>query len=146
MFFHIFLCCLVFWRRFVDSHGFAFLFGVEAEVFEQEHLSGFEGISHSFGVCGVGSELHFATEGFADGIFDLEEAEFGVDFAFGFPHVRHDDEAAAVIEYFLKSREGTANTGVVCDVTILVEGYIEVHADESLFTCEIVIFYLCHFF
>ncbi len=76
----------------------------------------------------------------------MAERELGVDFAFGFAHVAHEDEAASVGKDFFQSGESAADAGVVGHVTIFIEGYVEVNAYDCLFTGKIVIFDVCHFF
>ncbi len=51
----------------------------------------------------------------------------------------HDDEAAAVGEDFLECGERTADTGVVGDVAVLVQGNVEVNAHNCLLAVEIVL-------
>ena len=106
-------------------------FGVEAEVFKQEHFAGFE-IGGSFSSVGaIGSKLHVAAECLGHCVLDLGERVFGVDLAFGLAHVAHDDERAAVGEDLFEGGEGTADAGVVGDVAIFVEGHVEVNADDG---------------
>ena len=58
--------------------------------------------------------------------------------------MRHDDQAAAVGEDLLECGERTADTGVVGDVAVLIEGHIEVYTYYSLLAIEIKIFKFSH--
>ena len=122
---------------FVDTHGLAFFFGVETEVFQQQSLAGLKGSSHVGSGHAVGSELNICVQSLAHGIFNLSEREFCVYFAFGFAHVAHDDSGTAVGEDFLESGEGTTDTGVVGDVSVFVQRYVEVNAYQCFVTVEI---------
>jgi len=51
--------------------------------------------------------------------------------------VRHEDSGTAVGEDLLQSGEGTADTGVVCDLTILIEGYVEIYTYDCLLTGKV---------
>lgn len=50
----------------------------------------------------------------------------------------HEDEGATFGEHFLERRESRADTGVVCDVEILIERNVEIHSDNCLLTFEVV--------
>ena len=58
--------------------------------------------------------------------------------------MRHDDEAAAIFEDFLEGGQCTADTGVVGDVTVFVQGHIEVNAYDGFLAGKLVIVYF-HF-
>ena len=141
--FHLFLGSVVSGVGFVDADGLAFFLGVEAEVLDQEHLAGHEGFGGIKSFGSVGSELDGNAEGLGHGGDNLFQRQLGVDLAFGFAHVRHDDEGAAVVEDFLEGGEGTADAGVVGDVAVLVEGHVEVNANESFVAFEVEVFD-CH--
>ena len=119
-FFHCLLCFVIGGVSLVDADGFAFLFGVEAEVFEQKHIAALQRCGSVSSFCTVGSELHFHTEFFAHGVHDLAERELGVHFAFGFSHVAHDDECAAVCKHFLEGGQCATDAGVIGDFSVLV--------------------------
>ena len=135
--FHLLLCGIVAGVGFVNPDGLAFLFRIEAEVFEKENLAGLERCGHVGGSHAVGGELNVGTKSLCNGIFNLRERHLGVDLAFGLAHVRHNDERTAVGKHFFQCGEGTTDTGVVGDVAILVEGHIEVYTYDSLLTFEI---------
>ena len=44
----------------------------------------------------------------------------------------HHDERTAVCKYLLQCRKGTADTSVVCYITIFIQWHIEINADNSL--------------
>ncbi len=143
--FHFLLGGVVVGVFFVDTHGLAFFFGVEAEVFEQEHLAGLEVGGHVVGGGAVFGESYVGAEGLGNGVLNLAERHFGVHLAFGLAHVRHDDERTVVVQDFLEGGEGTADAGIVSDVAVLVEGHIEVNADDGLLAIEVEIVDCCHF-
>ena len=93
----------------------------------------------------VGSELYGCAESGGHSVHNLAQRELGIHLAFGLAHVRHDDQRAAVGQHFLQSGECATDTGVVGYVTVLVQGYIEVHADNCLLTGKVEIFDF-HFF
>ncbi len=90
--FHFLLGCVVAGIFFVDTHGLTLFFGIEAEVFEEEHLTGFKSLGLIEGLAAVFGKFHFGAECLGYGILDLAEGELGVDLAFGLAHVAHDDE------------------------------------------------------
>ncbi len=51
----------------------------------------------------------------------------------------HDDEAATVSKNFFQSGKSAADTGIVSDFTVFVQGNVEIHADNGLFAVEIVL-------
>ena len=51
----------------------------------------------------------------------------------------HDDEASAISKNFFKSRESAADAGIVGDITVLIQGDIEVHTNNGFFAVEIVL-------
>ena len=121
----------------VDAHGLTLFFGIEAEVFEQKHFAGLQGCGGFLCFGAVGGERHGGVERSGYGFFDLTERELGVHLAFGLTHVAHDDKRAAVGKHLLKGGERTADAGVVGDVTVLVEGHIEVHTYDGFPACEV---------
>ena len=122
------------------TYGFAFLLRIETEVLEQQYLTRFECGSLSLRLCAVLSELNGTTERSSHSVLDLTEAELSLHFAFRLAHVAHDDERTTLVEDVLERRQRTADTGVVGDFTILVQGHIEVHADNRLLAGEFKIF------
>ena len=59
--------------------------------------------------------------------------------------MRHDDEGTAVAQNFLEGGEGAADAGVIGDVAVVVEGHVEVNADDGFFAFEIVVVDVSHF-
>ena len=138
--FHLFLSRLVCGIFFLDADGFAFLLRIETEVLEEQYLARFEGSCLSLSLSAVLCELYRTTERSSYCIYDLAEAELSLYFAFGFAHVAHDDEGTAFIKDVFEGRQRTANTGVVCDLTIFIQRYVEIYTYDRLLTGEFVIF------
>ena len=136
-FLHGFLRGIIGGVGLVDAHRLAFLFGIETEIFEQQHFAGLEGCRSFLCFGAVGSKGNGSFERCGYGLLDSTEGELGVDFAFGLAHVAHDDESAAIGKNLFEGGEGAADAGVVGDFSFFVEGHIEVYADDSLLTCEI---------
>ena len=51
----------------------------------------------------------------------------------------HDDAGTTIGQNLLQCGQSAADAGVVSDVTILVQGYIEIHADDCLFASKFVL-------
>ncbi|CDD38958.1 unknown [Bacteroides fragilis CAG:47] len=64
--------------------------------------------------------------------------------AFRTAQVRTDDDATTVCQNLLQGRKCSTDTSVVCNVEVFVQGYIEVHANECLFTGKIEIVNCLH--
>ena len=119
-------------------------FGVEAEVFEQEGLAGFEVGGHLAGdgadaVGGEGDVLVVAEDVVEEAAKVIDEGAeaHGVDgFALGAAEVRAEDDLGLVAEGVLDGGEGLADAGVVGDDAVL-EGDVEVDADEDALVGEI---------
>ena len=137
---HLFLSLFVSRIFFVNTYRFSFLFRIETEVLEQQYLTRFECGSFVLRFSAVVSELNRTAERSGYSVYNLAEAEFSLYFTFRFSHVAHDNERTALLQDVLEGRECSTNTGVVSDFTILVQRYIEVHADNRFFTSEIKIF------
>ena len=127
-FFHFLLGCVVSGVFLVDAYGLAFFLGIEAEVFEQQHLTGLEFLGLFGSLCAIFGEFNRSVESLAYGILNLSERELGVYLAFGFAHVRHYDECATIVKNFLEGGEGAADAGIVGDVGVFIQGHIEVNA------------------
>ena len=124
---------------FLKPAGFTLFFGVEAEVFEQQDVAGFQGsrFLSRFIPHAVASEVDFLSEEFFDGGDDVFEREF-VFGSFGSPEVRHEDNRATAGEYFLNRGDSGPDTGVVRYVEVGIQGHVEVHTDDGAFTREVV--------
>ena len=137
---HLFFGFLVSRIFFLDTYRFTFLFRIETEVLEQQYLTRLERSSLSLCFGAVLSELNGTTQRSSYSVFDLTETELSLYFTFRFTHVAHDDERTALIQDVLQGRQRTADTGVVCDLTILIQRYIEVNTYDRLLAGEIEIF------
>ncbi len=84
---HLLLCLGKGGIFFVNAHGLAFLFGIETQVLEQQHLTGLQCVGLALGVGTVLSELHGALQCRCHSAGDLAERHLGVDFTLGFTHV-----------------------------------------------------------
>ena len=121
-----------------------FFFGMEAEVFEQERLAGFEVGGHFAGDCAdaVGGEGYVLVV--AEDVIEQaakmgdEGAEaHGLDrLALGAAEVRAEDDLGLVAESVLDGGEGLADAGVVGDDAVL-ERNVEIDADEDALVGEI---------
>ena len=136
--FHRLLGLLVSGILLLDADGFALLLGIETEVFEHQHFARLQRSGSLGGLGAVGSELDGRAQLFTDGIHDLFQREFGIDLAFGFAHMRHDDEASAVGEHLFQRGQRPANAGVVGNFTVFIQRHVEIHADDCAFAFEIV--------
>ena len=63
--------------------------------------------------------------------------------------VRTNNYTATVSQNFLQRRKSSTHTVIICNVEVFVQGYIEVHTNECLFTgkvelinCHNTLFYL----
>ena len=138
--FHLFLGGFVGRIFFLDSYRLAFLFRIETEVLEKKYLSRFECCCFVLSFGAILCELNRASECSGYCVNDLAEAEFSLYFAFRFAHVAHDNERTAFVKDVFESRQRTADTGVVCNLTVFVQWYIEIHTYNRLLAGEFVIF------
>ena len=134
-------CGLLLFRSiFGESAGLALLLGVETQVFEQHHLAGFEvpGCFGRFFSHAVAGENH----GFAQQLFDrgddLSERIFHIVVLLGPSQMRHQDYRAARVEYLADRGDRRPDAGVVRYLALVVEGDVEVHADNRPLAFEIV--------
>ena len=131
---------LLFRSIFGKSAGLALLLGVETQVFEQHHLAGFEvpGCFGRFFSHAVAGENH----GFAQQLFDrgddLSERIFHIVVLLGPSQMRHQDYRAARVEYLADRGDRRPDAGVVRYLALVVEGDVEVHADNRPLAFEIV--------
>ena len=137
---HILLGSFVSWIGLLDAYWLAFLFGIVAEVLEEEHLTWLQSSSLGIGLSAVGSELNLRyTESSSNCLLDLTKAEFWLHLSLGLAHVAHDDESTTLLKNEFEGRNSTANTGVVSNLTVL-KRYIEIYTYDGLFASEIIIF------
>ena len=144
--FHGFLGFIVFGSTFLHAHGLSLFLGIEAQVFEQQHLAHFQGCGLLLSLGAVGCEGHGHAKRLLHIFANLSEREFRVYFSFRLSHVAHQNECAAVAEDFLQRGQGTADAGVVGDFTIFVEWHVEIYAHDCLFSGKIKVVDCHHFF
>ena len=121
-----------------QAAGLAFLLSVEAEVLQQEGLTGLEvscELARLFAYT-VGGKLDVYAKALGDVGEDVAEGELILDLL-GAAEVRTDDDGATVGKDLLERRQGSTDTRIVRDVEVCVQGHVEVHADESLLAREI---------
>jgi len=123
-----------------------FFFGVKAEVFEKEGLSGLE-LGGEFGgdlADAVGGESDIfawaenVVEELAEAVDDGPEAHGGDGFALGAAEVRAEDDLGLVAEGVLDGGDGLADAGVVEDLAaVRGKGDVEVDADKDALMGEV---------
>ena len=121
-----------------QTAGFAFFLCVVAEVLQQEGLTGLQGISLGLGLLAVLCKLYGNTQAFAYAAHDVLEGEFGIYFL-GTTQVGHNNEGTALCEHLLEGGHGTADTGIVRDFEVFVQGNVEVYAYDGFFAFEVVL-------
>ena len=122
-----------------NSFWLAFLFGIVAQVLEHKRLAHLQGLGSVLSLSAVGSKADGAAERLLYGSTNLAEGELGVHLAFGLAHVAHDDGSATVGDNLLQGGECTADAGVVSNLTVLVQGHVEVNAHDCLLTGKVVL-------
>ena len=139
-----FLRCGFFFVRSIvgESARLTFLLGIEAEVFEQQHLAGFElgRFVHGIGSDAVIGKEDIHAEQFGYVWQDMPEGELRC-YAFGASQMRADDGHTAVGYDLAESGEGCADAGVVGDLKVVIEGNVEIDAHEGFLAGEIELFY-----
>ena len=124
-----------------QAAGLALLLGIETQVLEQQHLARLEGLGHLGGLLAhaVTGEGDLHAEVLLDGRDDLFEGVFGIGVLLRTTHVRHEDHRTAFVEHLLDGGDGGADAGVVRHFALLVEGHVEIHADDRALAFEIVV-------
>ena len=140
---HSFLGLVIFGSTLLYTHGLAFLFGIVAQVLQQQGLTHLQSLGSVGSLGAVGSECYGNAQSLLYGLADLTQREFRVHLSFGFAHVRHDDSCTTISQNLLQCGQGTADAGVVCDLTILIKGYVEVYTYDCLLTGKVK-FVDCH--
>ena len=139
-FFYSFLCSSFLFVScvFCQTSWFAFFFSIETKVFEQQHFARLQSSSFhgSFFTHTVVSKLNFNTQQFRQVFDDMFQRKF-IGNAFRTTQMRANNDASAVCKDLLQSGKSRTHTGVVCDVEVFVQGYIEVHANKCLFSGKI---------
>ena len=138
--FHLLLGCVILGGTLLYAYGLAFLLGVVAQVLQQQSLSGLQRGGFGVSVAAILGELHFHAQCVAYVLYDLGERQLGLYLAFGLAHVAHHNQRATIVQHFLQRGKRAADAGVVCYVTILVQGHIEVHTDNCLMTGKVKVF------
>src|SRR5450755_985715 len=58
--------------------------------------------------------------------------------------MRHQYDAAAILQYFLNRRNSCAHPVIISDFKFIVEGNVEIHPDQRFFSFEIELGKVCH--
>ena len=144
-FLHCGLCgfLLLFGGVLGQSAGLALLLGVETQILKQEHLAGLQGRGLLIGLHAVGSELHLSAQQLLYAADDVPEGEF-VSGPLRLSEMGHYYKGTSASQYLLQGGDGGADTCVVGDVEIRVEGDIEIHSHNGLFATEVIRVYVLH--
>ena len=123
-----------------QSAGLALLLGVEAQVLEQQHLSGLQrsGLFRGLVAHAVVGEVDFHAQTGFDAGNDVPQRELGLGALFRTSQMRHQNDGAALFEHFLDRRDSGADARVVGNFQLLVQGHVEVDADNRALALEIV--------
>ena len=120
-----------------ESSRLAFLLSVETQVLKHQDLTRLEGRSLLVSLLAVVGELDRNAETLRDVSENMLEGELRIN-SLRTSEVGHKNEGTTLGEHFLECRESRADTGVVCDVEILIERNVEIHSDNCLLTFEVV--------
>ncbi len=124
-----------------------FLFGVEAQVLQQQHLAILELVRQLAREIADAirrkSHIHLLADSViehdAEPVHDRPQAVFGIWLALGAAEVRAEDDLAAVAEHELDGRQRLADAGIVEDFgAILRERHIEIDPDEHMLVLQLV--------
>ena len=126
---------------FGQTAGLALLLGVETQVFEQNDFAGFDVLAHfgSLFAHAVTGKFDLCTQVLLDGRDDLLQRVFRIGVLLRATHVRHEDHRTALGEHLLDGGHGGADARVVGYFALLVQGHVEIHADDRAFAFEIVV-------
>ena len=96
----------------------------------------------------VVSKLHLNTQQLFEMLQNVLQGEL-VSRAFRTTEVRTDNYTTAIGQNLLQCRKSGTHTGIICNVEVFVQGYVEVHTNECLFSgkvklinCHNTLFYL----
>ena len=133
------LCSLLFLVGCIlcKSSRFAFLFCIEAEVFQYEYLTHFEGSNLLVSLLAILCKLHRNSEKLFNTAEDVLEGEF-LSHSFRTSEMGHNDERTAFFKYLLEGRNCGTNPCVVSDFEFFVERNIKVHTNNGFLASEIV--------
>ena len=123
-----------------QSARFALFLGVETEVFEQQHLSGFQrsGLLGSFFAHAVAGEIDFHAQTGFDSRDDVLQRELVFRAFFRTSQVRHQNGGTAFGQHLLDGGDRRTDAGIVGNFEFFVQGHVEVHADNRALALEIV--------
>ena len=127
----------------IDANGLTLFLRIETQVLEQQSLTHLQSLSSISSLSAVGSESNGNTQSLLYSLTDLTQRLLGVNLSFGLTHVRHDDDSTTISQNLLQGGQSTADTGVVSNLTILVQGYVEVYTYDCLLTGKVE-FVNCH--
>ena len=137
---HLLLCSVELRCALFYANWLAFLFWVEAEVLKKQSLARLQSSCLLRSVAAILGKLNLNTESCRNVRNNLAQRKLHVYLALWLAHVRHHNESAAISKYLLQCRKGTADTGIVCYISVLVQWYVEVNAYNSLLTGKVEIF------
>ena len=121
-----------------QATGLAFFFGIETEVLKQQGLARLQssGLGGSFFAHAVAGKLYFNAEQLVQVLQDVFQGVF-LRNTFRTAQVRTNNDTTTVGQNFLQRRKCGTHTRIIGDVEVFVQGHIEVHADERLFTGKV---------
>ena len=120
-----------------ESSGFSFLLSVVTQVLEHQHLTGLESGGLGVSFLAVIGKLNRNSKFLGNMTDDMFQGEFGVN-SLRASEVGHKDKGTTLGKDLLQSGKGGADTGVVCDLEVLVKRNVEIHPDNGLLAFEIV--------
>ena len=114
---------------------------MKAQVFEQQNLSGLEFLDHLLGfpsdTIGRKSDVAVSTLGLveqdAQMFRDRTQAHLRIRLTLGAAEMRSQDHVSAMLQCVIDRRKGLDDTGIVGDAAVLIEGNVEVDANEDAF-------------
>jgi hypothetical protein len=122
------------------------LFGMEAEVLQQEDVAGLEvlGEGLDLGADAVGGADDFPAGEFGEALTDGTHAKTFDDLTLGTAEVGHEDDAGVLLVKVANGGKGGFDPGVGADPAFLIQGDVEVHPDEDAPFLNLEIFELLH--
>ena len=133
-------------QRLGEGWIVGFFLGVEAQVFKQQHLAGFElaGQLSGYFADAVGSESHvdglaeFLVEQFAQPVNHRAQRVLGIGFALGTAKVRGQNHLGLVADSVDDGGQRGHDAGVVGDGgAVFAERHVEIDADEHALVGQI---------
>ena len=129
-----------------EASGLTFFFGVKTEIFENKYFSRFEfcyGCFYSVALTII-DKFDGLSQQFRQVIDNVFERKFVFRALFRTPQVRTDNDASAISQKFFQRRQSRTHTGIVGDIQVLIERYVEIDTYKRLFTGEIEIVKCLH--